>query len=521
MAEGLQAVITADTSSYLKGINDAVGVSVKFETAAQKAARGAMGLGVAVDASAKKAKPFTDSFNAAGQALKGMAAKAANSGRSVGMAGIQIQQFAGQVQAGTSASVALSQQAADLGFVLGFPLLGAVVGLAAGLAGPLISSLVDTGESTDTLRDKMTQLAEETGKVADITANLALFNFNAQMMEAAEGAENARLEVERLNKELDERRAASSGRLSEDQDPVIKNLKNQIALQEDLIDIENNRASVASDNIDKVFTLQAAADAKELENQQAKQDKITNLILDSEAKRAELRFGLISATEGLELEAETLKHEKRLAIIADAFTDEFEKTAEHNAVLEAEDQRHEQAISDIFNKGAADRLKMERQVQDGISKMRASAVNNGVALLNQFAGKSKAAAIAAVVLSKGLMIAQTMQSTAAAELRAMAELGPIAGPPAAASIRAWGTANVALIAATGLAQVAGGGGGGSGSAAGVSSAVQSGQAQAAQAPESSIVNINLEGESFGRQSVVGLIEQINEAVADGARINIA
>ena len=50
-------------------------------------------------------------------------------GRSAGMAGIQFQQLVGQVQGGVNPMVALSQQAADLGFVLGAPLAGVIVSL--------------------------------------------------------------------------------------------------------------------------------------------------------------------------------------------------------------------------------------------------------------------------------------------------------------------------------------------------------------------------------------------------------
>ncbi|GHX89464.1 hypothetical protein VCSRO111_0576 [Vibrio cholerae] len=81
--------------------------------------------------------------------------KAVNSGlssvgRSAGQAGIQIQQFIGQIQGGQSAMLALSQQSADLGFVLGAPLLGAVVGIGASLVGMLLPSLMKT---TDALGD--------------------------------------------------------------------------------------------------------------------------------------------------------------------------------------------------------------------------------------------------------------------------------------------------------------------------------------------------------------------------------
>ena len=68
-------------------------------------------------------------------------------GRGAGQAGIQVQQFVGQVQAGTNPMLALSQQAADLGIVLGVPLLGAVAGLAASLGMVLLPALFKTEES--------------------------------------------------------------------------------------------------------------------------------------------------------------------------------------------------------------------------------------------------------------------------------------------------------------------------------------------------------------------------------------
>jgi uncharacterized small protein (DUF1192 family) len=80
-------------------------------------------------------------------------------GRKAGMAGIQIQQLVGQVQGGTSAFVALSQQAADLGFVLGFPLLGAVVGIASAFAGPLIAAIMGVKEETESLTKEVDELA--------------------------------------------------------------------------------------------------------------------------------------------------------------------------------------------------------------------------------------------------------------------------------------------------------------------------------------------------------------------------
>ncbi|MBY8212479.1 hypothetical protein KW517_00400 [Vibrio fluvialis] len=69
----------------------------------------------------------------------------AGMGRGAGQAGIQFQQLIGQIQGGQDVMLALSQQSADLGFVLGAPLVGAIVGIGASLAGLAINAMSTTG----------------------------------------------------------------------------------------------------------------------------------------------------------------------------------------------------------------------------------------------------------------------------------------------------------------------------------------------------------------------------------------
>jgi hypothetical protein len=95
-----------------------------------------------------------------------------NFGKKAGMAGIQIQQFVGQVKGGQNAMQALSMQAADLGFVLGFPLAGAVAGITAAIAGPFIESLFDAGNSTEALDESLERLDDTTRITAAGTAIL-------------------------------------------------------------------------------------------------------------------------------------------------------------------------------------------------------------------------------------------------------------------------------------------------------------------------------------------------------------
>lgn len=198
-------------------------------------------------------------------------------------------------------------------------------------------------------------------------------------------------------------------------------------------------------------------------------------------------------------------------------------------MLDAEEE-FQNALTTVSARGEQNRAQDVRKWADYVTQQRFDVLRAAVGFLDQLAGKSKAAAIAAIALQKGLAIAETIVSTQAAAMRALAELGPIAGAPVAAKIEALGAMKVGIIAATGIAQAAGaasGGtsglqGGASGSIGGRSSAPSSstpGQTLP-EAPKHSVVTINLEGEVFGRQQVRDLIEQINEAVADGSTLRV-
>ena len=97
-------------------------------------------------------------------------------GRSSGQAGIQLQQFVGQVQGGQNAMLALSQQGADLGIVLGAPLVGAVVGIGASIAGFLIPQLIGASVDTKELVEQIKALEMATKRTA--AQNRVLANSN-------------------------------------------------------------------------------------------------------------------------------------------------------------------------------------------------------------------------------------------------------------------------------------------------------------------------------------------------------
>lgn len=152
---------------------------------------------------ALNSKSFTMSKTATGvkSSLSGV-------GRGAGQAGIQLQQFIGQVQGGQSAMLALSQQSADLGFVLGAPLLGAIVGIGASLAGMLLPNLFKTEDALEAVEgatervraaitlssdgitgysDKMKALAMVSGRLARIKLANLIAEQNSAMKVAADG----------------------------------------------------------------------------------------------------------------------------------------------------------------------------------------------------------------------------------------------------------------------------------------------------------------------------------------------
>ena len=130
----------------------------------------------------------------------------AGAGRGAGQAGIQFQQFIGQVQGGQSAMLALSQQSADLGIVLGAPLLGAVVGISASLVGILLPALFKTSEATKAFKFNVVEAAEELENLNDLSkaqVSVALSETSKSMDDLAKAAGLAGKGIAAINQKLD------------------------------------------------------------------------------------------------------------------------------------------------------------------------------------------------------------------------------------------------------------------------------------------------------------------------------
>jgi hypothetical protein len=97
-------------------------------------------------------------------------------------------------------------------------------------------------------------------------------------------------------------------------------------------------------------------------------------------------------------------------------------------------------------------FEIERRKNEAVRNMQLGTWQLGAELLQQFAGKSKAAALAVIAINKGLAIAQVIQNTQVAIMRGYAELGPYGGSVNAAAMKTLEAIQIGLIAATGLAQ---------------------------------------------------------------------
>jgi hypothetical protein len=224
----------------------------------------------------------------------------------------------------------------------------------------------------------------------------------------------------------------------------------------------------------------------------------------------------------------TEKHEAEMQLLQDGLDAKLIAEQDYMLLRQDLELKHMEELGNIRERAYQEDQRRTQQWAQFEIQQRQNVANAAVGLLSQLGSKSKAAAIAAIALGKALSIAQIIQNTAVAQMRALAELGPIAGPPAAAKIGSLGKIQAGIVAATGLAQAAsvGGGGGSAGLSSGSSiqeAATNTGSVGGGSGGGSrgQIVTIQIQGETFGRESVRNLISEINEAISDGAVLRLA
>ena len=131
--------------------------------------------------------------------------------------------------------------------------------------------------------------------------------------------------------------------------------------------------------------------------------------------------------------------------------------AEYRERQANEEALHQAKITKIKDAETKKQQKVEAQYSKTIGGMRNQVANQAIDALSSMTEEGSKAHKVLFLASKALAVGQILVNTQVAAVRALAELGPVAGPPAAATITSLGYASAGIVAATALAGVAHGG----------------------------------------------------------------
>ena len=338
MADIASLVIKTDTTETKKGVKD-------LKALEQQGKR----TEAAVD-------NLTESTQDLNQSSKNLKTGLGGAGRGAGQAGIQIQQFVGQVQAGQDPMVAFSQQAADLGIVLGVPLLGAVLGIAGALGTVLLPSLFKAKESFEDLIDKADDLDISLKETSPALFALKVAELEKQIRETEKAIEQETKKLKE-NKEvvadqvdLTDQLKSRQRQRTNAQKAETEAVKTQtISVEELNLKLLQQKADLESLTNQKTKAEQAAEDfSKAIIEEVKAHGKSEAALLREEAKLHDLTD---EQRRAVEIQAQLLEGKQKLI---DARKEDAERAkAEAQATREAAQAKREQ--------DAEDRLEQKRQ----------------------------------------------------------------------------------------------------------------------------------------------------------------
>ena len=202
--------------------------------------------------------------------------------------------------------------------------------------------------------------------------------------------------------------------------------------------------------------------AKKLELQQnAGARLITSL--DSYLADEQGRINLAYETRRQQIEEMQLTEEevtRRGYENLEALKDEYLTRAneKHQSDLEALRLRKEEESRieiEAEKKKQAELAAAQKKWDANVTSMQMGLAQQSLGFIQSVSEEGSAIWVAATIAQKGMAITQAIINTELAATRALAELGPVAGPPMAATMRGLGYASVGLIAAQGIAELAG------------------------------------------------------------------
>lgn len=423
-------------------------------------------------------------------------------GRRAGAAGIQLQQFVGQVQGGQSVMLAMSQQAADLGIVMGAPLIGAIVGIAASFAGPFVSALMGANDEMEEFKGRMDDVARSVTqiKIRELSADIELqkkavdnaksalsawagVNSQVDKQLAAQQTYNDQVlilgELERRLQELKDEQADTKG--SKAQQDALENLTRSLQMQAD--QIGKTKAEII--DLQRAETLRRAtavgATAADIALINTIFDKIKAYELEQEALRATTKaqqeaarqeqdmarisgqYDRVKASLDAQYGAYLQFHQNVAAIQAAFDAGIIKSTAERDAQVLASGQKLNEDLRQAYIQSATGIEKVMLNAYDRVDDVGADAFTNTLTATHDMgqAVQSLASAIGRELVSsliryaaqwaiqQALQISGLAALTAAATPAATAVTVASAGtniPPATAGMAAAATAGQAAFA---------------------------------------------------------------------------
>lgn len=192
----------------------------------------------------------------------------------------------------------------------------------------------------------------------------------------------------------------------------------------------------------------------------SEQERRAAFILDADrkleemraAQREETRVAAEQAEEEAEKERSDKAFDRELVDAERSIALSIRLSKDRGRILEQEGRDRVTA--------AINAQRLEQQVAVQVIRLRQATAATVVGIAQALVGKNKRAAQALFIVEKGLAIARVIQNTAAGAVKAFADLPFPVAVTAAASIKAFGAAQIGLIAATALTGVGAIGGGG-------------------------------------------------------------
>lgn len=308
----------------------------------------------------KTLRDFEKSMAAALKPTEQMPGALGNVGRRAGQAGIQFQQLVGQVQAGTDPMIALSQQAADLGFVLGVPLLGAIAGITASLAGPLVTSLLASNDAMSESTKFLKDYEEGFDKLGEAQKRV-LTNMLQIEIEQQRDAIKQLNDVIKQNSGVMTQFIADSTSEVMMAEQVTKQTKEQALAQDEAraaIELANDKITVATEKIE-ILTgkRQEETDAIKQANE-ALSDYIARQELISKTKDMSIPAKLLADATARAAEAgrELTKEERKRLLVAGVRLQQIEDEKIARKIADAEAKGSQQVISAMRRKAHQEQL---------------------------------------------------------------------------------------------------------------------------------------------------------------------